>query len=58
MRVRPITGAKLSITYRKEREGSDGGGGGGASPTPIPIFSPTPDVLRLRRLQPVLHQRP
>ena len=41
--VQPVTGAKLFITYRKERdEGSQGGGGGGASPTAIPIFSPTP----------------
>jgi hypothetical protein len=41
--VQPVVGAKLFITYRKERdEGSQGGGGGGASPTAIPIFSPTP----------------
>ena len=49
VRIRPIVGAKLFITYKKERdEGSGGGGGGGGgSPTPIPItpipiFSPTP----------------
>ena len=43
VRIRPVVGAKLFITYRKERdEGSGGGGGGGASPTAIPIFSPTP----------------
>lgn len=44
--IQPIVGAKLFITYRKERdEGSQGGGGGGgASPTVIPIFSPTPGV--------------
>jgi hypothetical protein len=44
VRIRPVVGAKLFITYRKERdEGSGGGGGGGGgSPTPIPIFSPTP----------------
>src|SRR5436190_13536481 len=41
VKVRPVVGAKLFISYRKERdEGS--GGGGGRSPTPIPIFSPTP----------------
>ena len=42
--VQPVVGAKLFITYRKERdEGSQGGGGGGgASPTAIPIISPTP----------------
>ncbi len=46
VKIRPIVGAKLFITYKKERdEGSGGGGGGGgASPTVIPIFSPTPGV--------------
>jgi hypothetical protein len=45
VRIRPVVGAKLFITYKKERdEGSNGGGGGGGSPTPIPIFSPTPGV--------------
>ena len=40
MRIRPVVGAKLFITYKKERdEGSGGGGGGGGTPTPIPIFS-------------------
>ena len=38
--VQPVTGATLSISYRKE---SNEGGGGG-SPTPVPIFSPTPGV--------------
>jgi len=44
VRIRPVVGAKLFITYRKERdEGSGGGGGGGGgTPTPIPIFSATP----------------
>jgi hypothetical protein len=40
--VQPVIGAKLFITYRKERDEGSGGGGGGASPTAIPIFSPTP----------------
>jgi hypothetical protein len=40
--VQPVVGAKLFITYRKERDEGSGGGGGGASPTAIPIFSPTP----------------
>ena len=46
VKISPIVGAKLFITYKKERdEGSGGGGvGGGASPTVIPIFSPTPGV--------------
>ena len=45
VKIRPIVGAKLFISYRKERDEGSGGGGGGAgggSPTPIPIFSPTP----------------
>jgi len=43
VKIRPVVGAKLFITYKKERdEGSQGGGGGGASPTAIPILTPTP----------------
>ena len=43
VRVKPVIGAKIFISYKKERdEGSGGGGGnGGASPTAIPIL-PTP----------------
>jgi hypothetical protein len=44
VKIRPIVGAKLFITYKKERDEGSGGGGGGASPTVIPIFSPTPGV--------------
>jgi len=45
VKISPVVGAKLFITYRKERdEGSQGGGGGNASPTAIPIISPTPGV--------------
>jgi len=46
VKIKPVVGAKIFITYRKERdEGSGGGGGGGGSPTPIPpILSPTPGV--------------
>ena len=45
VKIRPIVGAKLFISYKKERdEGSGGGGGGGGTPTPIPIVSPTPGV--------------
>jgi hypothetical protein len=41
VKVRPVLGATLFISYRKERnEGGGGGGGGGGGPTPI--FSPTP----------------
>ena len=42
VRIAPVVGAKIFITFRKERdEGSGGGGGGGGSPTPIPP-APTP----------------
>lgn len=45
VKIRPVIGAKLFVTYKKERdEGSGGGGGGGGTPTPFPIFSPTPGV--------------
>src|SRR5438067_2367515 len=47
IRIQPIAGATLFITYRKEsNEGTGGGGGGGGtSPTPFPIFiSPTPTL--------------
>jgi hypothetical protein len=44
VKITPIVGAKLFITYKKERDEGSGGGGGGASPTVIPIFSPTPGV--------------
>jgi hypothetical protein len=47
VKINPIVGAKLFITFKKERDEGSGGSGGGASPTaipitPIPIFSPTP----------------
>ena len=43
VRVPPIVGATLFITYRKEPNDNEGGGGSGG--TPIPIFvSPTPGV--------------
>jgi hypothetical protein len=45
VKVRPIVGAKIFISYKKERDEGSGGGGGGATVTPIPIFvSPTPGV--------------
>lgn len=40
VRIAPVPGAKLFITYRKERDEGSGGGGGGTS-TPVPIASPT-----------------
>ena len=50
VKIKPIVGAKIFITYKKDpNEGSGGGGGdgGGANPTaipitPIPVFNPTP----------------
>jgi hypothetical protein len=42
VRVPPVTGATLFITYQKELNDSEGGGGGNGDVTPIPIFSPTP----------------
>ena len=43
VRIQPVVGAKLFVTYRKVRdEGSGGGGGGGGSPTPIPTVNPSP----------------
>lgn len=59
IRIRPVAGAKLFISYRKElNEGSDGGGGGGGSPTPIPIFSPTPGVTPTPTATPFIFPTP
>src|SRR5207247_8728436 len=44
VKVRPVTGATLFISSKKELNNGEGGGGGAASPTPFPIFSPTPGV--------------
>ena len=40
VRVAPVIGATLVITYKKEP--NEGGGSEEATPTPIPIISPTP----------------
>src|SRR6266700_5346171 len=60
VKIKPIVGAKLFITYKKERdEGSGGGGGGGgASPTVIPIFSPTPGVTPTSTTTPFIFPTP
>jgi hypothetical protein len=59
VRISPVPGAKLFITYKKERdEGSGGGGGGGASPTAIPIFSPTPGVTPTPTATPFIFPTP
>jgi hypothetical protein len=57
--VQPVVGAKLFISYKKERdEGSGGNGGGGASPTAIPIFSPTPGVTPTPTATPFIFPTP
>ena len=59
VKISPVVGAKLFITYRKERdEGSQGGGGGGASPTAIPIISPTPGVTATPTATPFIFPTP
>jgi len=63
VKIKPIVGAKIFITYKKDRnegsggDGGGGGGGGGASPTaipitPIPVFSPTPTATATATLTP------
>jgi hypothetical protein len=58
VKIKPIVGAKLFITYKKERDEGNGGGGGGASPTVIPIFSPTPGVTPTPTTTPFIFPTP
>jgi hypothetical protein len=59
VRIRPVVGAKLFISYKKERdEGSGGGGGGGGTPSPLPIFSPTPGVTPTPTSNPFISPTP
>src|SRR6267154_308064 len=58
VKIRPIVGAKLFITCKKERDEGSGGGGGGASPTVIPIFSPTPGVTPTPTATPFIFPTP
>ena len=59
VRIRPVVGAKLFITFRKERdEGSGGGGGGGGTPSPIPIFSATPGATPSPTFNPFISPTP
>ena len=59
VRIRPVVGAKLFITYKKERdEGSGGGNGGGGTPSPLPIFSSTPGVTPSPTFNPFLSPTP
>ena len=58
VRIAPVIGAKLFITYKKERD-QGGGGGGGGSPTPIPpIFSPTPGATPTPTINPFISPTP
>ena len=60
VRITPILGAKLFITFRKERdEGSGGNGGGGGTPSPSPpIFSPTPGATPSPTFNPFISPTP
>jgi len=60
VRIAPVLGAKLFITFKKERdEGSGGGGGGGGTPSPSPpIFSPTPGVTPSPTFNPFISPTP
>jgi hypothetical protein len=42
VRIAPVPGATLLITYKKEPNEGGGTGGEEGTPTPIPIVSPTP----------------
>ena len=56
VKIRPVVGAKLFITYRKERD--EGAGGRDNNPTPIPIFSPTPGVTPTPTATPFIFPTP
>ena len=56
VKIRPVVGAKLFITYRKERD--EGAGGRDNNPTPIPIFSPTPGVTPTPTTTPFIFPTP
>ena len=44
VRIRPVVGAKLFISYKKDRDEGAGGRDDGGGGTPIPIVTPTPGV--------------
>lgn len=60
VRINPVPGATLFITYRKERDQGSGGGGGGGSPTPVPppIFTPTPGATPSPTFNPFISPTP
>jgi hypothetical protein len=60
VRISPVLGAKLFITYRKVRDegsGGGGGGGGGGTPSPFPI-SPTPGATPTPSINPFISPTP
>jgi hypothetical protein len=59
VKITPIVGAKLFITYKKARdEGSQGGGGATPTPSPVPIFSATPGVTATPTPNPFISPTP
>ena len=59
VRISPVPGATLFITFRKERDEGSGGGGGGGSPTPVPpILSPTPGATPSPTFNPFISPTP
>ena len=59
VRIQPVLGAKIFITYRKERDqGSGGGGNGGGTPSPIPTLSATPGVTPSPTFNPFISPTP
>ena len=57
VRISPVMGAKLFISYKKERDEGSGGGGGG-TPSPIPILSATPGVTPSPTFNPFISPTP
>jgi|SRR5215813_2000344 len=58
VRISPVPGAKLFITYRKERDQGSGGGGGAGTPSPIPTLSSTPGATPSPTFNPFISPTP
>jgi hypothetical protein len=58
VKIAPVVGAKLFITFKKERDEGSGVGGGGASPTAIPIITATPAVTATPTPDPFISPTP
>ena len=59
VRISPVPGATLFITFKKERDEGSEGGGGGESPTPIPpTVSPTPGATPSPTFNPFISPTP